>query len=189
MTECLTDLSIEEIKRRKHEIVEYLNHHNSNTWPYFRTQLWKMGETRENLRCIYFLPPIVGSSTIFRPLVQKINLKFNAYGFQLKGFDTSEQKHNESIEEIAREFVDEIKFVHKDVDVCLDGFSMAVIVAFEIAKILESENFVTHLVLIDRPVNPSETHQSTKYLLEKVLARKRGILSQYINSTLSQLSS
>lgn len=112
----------------------------------------KLNKIDPNLPNVFFIPPIIGSSTIFRDLAMKLNSLFNVYGLQYKGFD-DEDSFDSSIEEMAETFVQEIKKIKMDKSVSLVGYSMGVPIAFEIAKILEKEDCDVSLIFIDRGVN------------------------------------
>lgn len=101
---------------------------------------------------LFFIPPIIGSSTIFKTVGGHIQPEFNAYGLQCRGFDREGEFH-QSIKEMAESFVNEIKHVQKGGKIRMVGYSMGVPVAFEMAKILESRGYDVSLMLVDRGVS------------------------------------
>jgi surfactin synthase thioesterase subunit/acyl carrier protein len=111
----------------------------------------KLNKIDPNLPSLFFIPPIIGSSTIFRELATKINSHYSAYGLQYKGFDY-EILFDTSIQEMAVTFVEEIKKINKDKVVSLLGYSMGVPIAFEMTKILENDGYDVNLIFIDRGI-------------------------------------
>lgn len=112
---------------------------------------------------IFLIPPVLGSASVFSPLAEVLEDKFNVYGFQYSGFGKDEHM-DESIEAIAERFCKMTKKMGKHKKMILAGYSMGAMVAFEIAKKLEKEHITVSLYLIDReasgndpldPENPS----------------------------------
>jgi amino acid adenylation domain-containing protein len=143
-------------------------------------QLSAIKESKQN---IFFIPPVLGSSTIFTSLANEMNESFNAYGFQYKGFDADVSFSN-SIQEMARDFVFEIKEIEKGPVLSLVGYSMGVPIAFEMAKLLEAEGFMVQLIFIDRGAISSgegEINQTiSKEILDKVLEFEHNSWLKYL---------
>jgi amino acid adenylation domain-containing protein len=135
-----------------------------------KSLLIKLNKVQPELLDIFVIPPILGSSTIYRKLAASLNSRFNVYGLQYKGFD-NETPFDESIEEMAVTFISEIKSLNKSNSVWLMGYSMGVPIAFEMAKILESMNYDVHLIFIDRGVNDNSSNNipTTKEDIDKIL--------------------
>jgi amino acid adenylation domain-containing protein len=103
---------------------------------------------RQNL---FFIPPVLGTSTIFRQLAVKLEGKANCYGMLMRGFDSAES-FDMSIAEMAAGFVSEIRRVQPSGDIQLMGYSMGCLVAFEMAALLEESGVNVKLLLLDSPV-------------------------------------
>jgi amino acid adenylation domain-containing protein len=118
---------------------------------------------------VFFIPPIIGSSTVFRNIAIKLNTNYNVYGLQYKGFDY-ETSFDDSIEEMAKTFIGEIKKITKSKSISLIGYSMGVPIAFEMAKILENEDYNLKLIFIDRGVyDQSESEELSKERVNELL--------------------
>ncbi|MEW7292228.1 amino acid adenylation domain-containing protein [Aquimarina sp. 2304DJ70-9] len=115
----------------------------------------KLKNTDKEYKNIFFIPPIIGSSTIFRDLATLIE-GYNSFGLQYKGFD-KETDLNSSIEEMAATFVPEILQVESSKTITLVAYSMGVPVAFEMSKILEEKSYDVKLIFIDRGVKENST--------------------------------
>jgi thioesterase domain-containing protein/acyl carrier protein len=101
-------------------------------------------------RCLYLIPPIVGSSTIYRSLARDLSGTFRCIGLQYPGFDT-EIPFGKSVEHLAEIFCGEMKD-YRNKQVYLLGYSFGALVAFEMAKRLEREERNVHLILLDRNI-------------------------------------
>lgn len=117
--------------------------------------LVRLNETTVRCENVFFIPPILGSSTIFSGLANQLNTSFNVYGLQYKGFDM-EEAFDKSIEQMAETFISELKKIEKSKIVHLVGYSMGVSIVFEMAKILENEGFDVKLVLLDRGIGAGD---------------------------------
>ena len=112
----------------------------------------RLNKIDSNLPSLFFIPPIIGSSTIFRELATKMDTHYSAYGLQYKGFDY-EIPFDSSIQEMAATFVEEIKKINKDKVLSLLGYSMGVPIAFEMTKILENDGYDVNLIFMDRGIS------------------------------------
>lgn len=114
--------------------------------------LVRLNDINNDNENLFFVPPILGSSTIFRGLANQLSNEYNVYGLQHKGFDY-EDLFDQSIEQMADTFNSEVKKIEKSRSVRLVGYSMGVPVVFEMAKSLEEEGYKVSLVLLDRGVS------------------------------------
>ncbi|QNK61910.1 amino acid adenylation domain-containing protein [Pedobacter sp. PAMC26386] len=108
-------------------------------------------------RSIYFIPPILGSSIIYRTLAESLEGEFNCYGLQYPGLEKGEVLFS-SIEQAARDFSEKIIGHSTTEELTIVGYSMGAAIAFEIAKILEAQGKLLRLILVDR--NPRQTSNS-----------------------------
>ncbi|WP_343858457.1 AMP-binding protein, partial [Fulvivirga kasyanovii] len=128
-----------------------------------------LNNIKAGLPNLYFIPPILGSTTIFSELTQKLNGYFNCYGFQYKGFD-SQQAFDRSIEAMANSFIEEIDTQDKDREIIIMGYSMGAAIAFEMTRLLEAQGHQVKLILVDRGVGKKGTRKGNVPLVdEKVL--------------------
>jgi thioesterase domain-containing protein len=99
---------------------------------------------------MYLIPPVVGSSTIYASLANRVADTFHCTGLQYPGFDSG-NGFAASIEEMAQSFFEEI-MRNEHNKVYLLGYSFGALAAFETAKLLEGVGIEVELVLIDRGV-------------------------------------
>jgi amino acid adenylation domain-containing protein len=100
---------------------------------------------------LFMIPPVLGSSTVFRNLaVHFENCGVACYGVQYRGFDY-EDTFDESIEIMASSVMNEIeKLIRHDRHVFIAGYSMGAVVAAELTSMLEDKGFKVSLILIDK---------------------------------------
>ncbi|MCE3228020.1 MAG: Nonribosomal peptide synthetase [Bacteroidetes bacterium] len=99
---------------------------------------------------LFFIPPITGSSTIYKSVATHLEPVMNCYGLQYPGFDNN-INFSASIEEMSEHMLREIVSESKQNRVVyLFGYSMGAMVAFEIARKLEKENYTVNLILADK---------------------------------------
>ncbi|MBL6449330.1 amino acid adenylation domain-containing protein [Fulvivirga sp. 29W222] len=133
--------------------------------------LCKLGSIIDNRPEIFFVPPIIGSSTVFMNLARHLEQQFNIYGLQYKGFD-HEATFDISIEEMASSMADEIVRINRDPrHVIVAGYSMGVPVAYEMTKILESLGYTVDLFIIDRGTGRGNS-QLQQGEIDKILERE-----------------
>ena len=99
---------------------------------------------------IYFIPPLTGSSILYNPLAKVLSNEFDSIGLQYKGFEHKEE-FSQSVEEMAKSFIEEIKNNQPDEPFIVFGYSMGSAIAFEIVKELEKHYSKIDLILVDRP--------------------------------------
>ena len=105
---------------------------------------------------IFCIPPILGSSTVFKNVALQLETIANVYGLQYRGFDM-EESFDKDITQMATSFVNEIKkIVQENQSVLIMGYSMGATIAYEVVKILEEKIPNIQLVLIDREVYEKE---------------------------------
>ena len=107
--------------------------------------LKKAGNNHKNY---FFMPPVSGTSLIYKQMIDASDEKINAYGFQCRGFD-SDRKFFENITEMSENFSEEIIMIQKTEIINIVGYSMGGLVALKVAEILEKKGFRTRLMLID----------------------------------------
>lgn len=122
---------------------------------------------------VLFIPPIIGSSTIFKGLAESLSNSVNVYGMQYKGFD-EDVPFDTSIEEMALTFTREMKEALPGQSVTLVGYSMGAAVAFEMCKLLEKEDRQVNLVLIDRNVSYGNEKSPSPKEIDELLERELG---------------
>ena len=133
------------------ELARSINHDTTS-----ESLLLKLNKPVPNAPNIFFIPPVLGSSTIFKSLASDLSNYANAYGLQYRGFDKN-VRFDESIKVMAKSFVQEIKNVKSmNNPIVLVGYSMGATIGFEVAKALEDENEDVKLILIDRGAHETE---------------------------------
>ena len=132
------------------------------------TLIVKLNEIDKQNKNIFFIPPIIGSSTIFQKLAASIKY-YNIFGIQYKGFD-KEESFDSSIKEMAVTFIREVLQIEKSKKIILVAYSMGVPIAFEMSKILEKRGFNIKLIFIDRGVKDNKTSKkiSKKIILSEL---------------------
>jgi amino acid adenylation domain-containing protein len=148
------------------DLANVIDHHDTD-----ERLLIRLSTTKKGQQNIFFIPPVLGSSTIFSPLANQMSKHFNVYGLQNRGFD-AEDEFSSSIHEMARDFVSEIKNIEKGSHFSIVGYSMGVPIAFEMAKILEAEGLSVQLIFIDRgatEANEDGSQSISKEMLGKAL--------------------
>nr|WP_314491734.1 non-ribosomal peptide synthetase [uncultured Chryseobacterium sp.] len=129
----------------------------------------RLNTIKAGLPNMYFIPPVIGSSTIFKSLGTAFNQTYNVYGIQYKGFDY-DATFDRSIEEMAETCVAEILKAKNDKKIFLLGYSMGVPIAFEAAKKLEDIGYEVSLILVDRgPQDETSDHNLSKEQISEIL--------------------
>ncbi|HYH08467.1 MAG TPA: condensation domain-containing protein [Thermoanaerobaculia bacterium] len=101
-----------------------------------------------NAPAYFFLPPILGTSTIYKELLGTLDADVRAWGLQCRGFDDDETPHA-SMADMVAHFVSAIRRIQPRGPYRLCGYSMGVSVALEAAALLEREGERVTLILID----------------------------------------
>jgi amino acid adenylation domain-containing protein len=96
----------------------------------------------------FFLPPILGTSTIYKELAGALDVDVRAWGLQCRGFDDDEAPHA-SMADMVAHFVAAMRRIQPRGPYRLCGYSMGVSVALEAAALLEREGERATLILID----------------------------------------
>ncbi|MBO9586220.1 MAG: AMP-binding protein, partial [Flavobacterium sp.] len=120
---------------------------------------------------VYFVPPVIGNSMLYKPLTQMLGNDFNCFGFQYSGLEEGEPCF-ESVEQAAAVFCEQLLSNQKEGDLILVGYSMGGNIAFEMAKILEETNLSVSLVLIETVAKAKSTdlfdsENETDWLIEQ----------------------
>lgn len=110
-----------------------------------------LSEIKEGVPNIYCIPPVIGSGIVFLNLASQLQGKANLYGFDYPGFHNFDEKVD-SVQEIAEVFVGQLleKFPDEQ-EYKLLGYSLGVLISFEMAKILENQGKKLSLIFLDRP--------------------------------------
>jgi len=109
----------------------------------------------------YFIPPVLGSSILFKPIADVLQDTAICYGLEYSGLEKGEPLYG-SIEESALDLSAQIIANQTHDEIIILGYSMGAPIAFEIAKILEAKFIPLKLILIDREVSKSSTVPSDK---------------------------
>lgn len=106
---------------------------------------------------VYFIPPIIGISSIFGNLAKMLEFKMNCYAFDYSGIN-DDKPFFKSIEEASEIFSEEIikRHVDDDSNLIIFGYSMGGNIAFEMIKTLEKKYKNIKLVLVDSYVRTSK---------------------------------
>ena len=110
-----------------------------------------LNEVEEQEASLFMIPPVIGSSMIYRTLAQGFSTaKIVSYGVQYKGFDLDE-KLDTSIENMAKNMVKEITpYLENDKNNIVLGYSMGALIAVEMVSIIEEMGYKTKLILVDK---------------------------------------
>ena len=114
----------------------------------------------ESTNHLYFIPPGGGTSLLYYRLVPKLGTEFRCFGFQMKGLE-EDVELDKTMVGIAKRFCDELLTVHgKDSnEITLIGYSLGVLVSYEMTRILENMGYNVQLVLLDEGIpKPIGTH-------------------------------
>ena len=124
------------------------------------TDFVRLNTEKPGLKNIYFIPPILGNSILYKSLADTLQDRYNCYGFQYKGVETGEE-FVASVEEMAALFSNSISRHQQQERFMIVGYSMGAAIAFEMAKLLEPSFKSIELVLIDRGAEkkPDEMYQ------------------------------
>jgi amino acid adenylation domain-containing protein len=96
----------------------------------------------------FFLPPTLGTSTVYKELVDRLDADVACHGLQCPGFDR-EEPLAPTLPALADLFSARVAAASPSGRVHLLGWSLGVHVALETAQRLESQGRTVHLVLID----------------------------------------
>jgi thioesterase domain-containing protein/acyl carrier protein len=124
-----------------------------------KSLLIALNKHREGNINAFFIPPILGFSTIYRSLASRLEGKVNCYGLQYRGSDGS-GPYDTSIEAMAHSFLEEILNADSNSEIIITGYSMGALIAFELTKLLEQRDYRVKLVLLDKNVKALENQLS-----------------------------
>ena len=128
-----------------------------------------LNEVKNYQQKLFMIPPVIGTSLIYRPLSQKLaDEQIRCFGVQYKGFD-SDEKLDVSIEEMAKNmFLNILPHLEKEQPNIVLGYSMGALLAIEIVAYIEKEGFPITLILVDKnPENNIADLYGNNSLLEK----------------------
>ncbi|TWV91496.1 alpha/beta fold hydrolase [Chitinophaga pinensis] len=97
---------------------------------------------------LIFIPPVIGSATIYKQLAEQLEEQYACYGMQYKGFDGGE--FAASVEEMADTFVQQLLEKVPAEEYMLMGYSMGALIAYETARQLETAGKIVTLLLLDK---------------------------------------
>ena len=97
------------------------------------------------------LPPVFGTSTPYKELIDRLDIAFDVVGLQCPGFDKDEP-FAASLEDLAAQFVDAAEAARPKGCLHLLGHSMGAHVAMEMAAYLERRGRSVRLILVDSEV-------------------------------------
>jgi thioesterase domain-containing protein/acyl carrier protein len=137
-----------------------------------RNQLFNLNKSGKP-QTLFCIPPVAGSATVYDKLAALLKNDITCYGIQQRGFDY-EEPFDESVEQIAASFIDEILQVHEEEEINLLAYSMGVHVAFEMTKKLELFGRKVKLFLLDMPVSQRYNRMSDEELERWIAMHKIG---------------
>ncbi|MCW3101570.1 MAG: Nonribosomal peptide synthetase, partial [Bacteroidetes bacterium] len=130
------------------------SHHDANS-----TLLHLSQHLHPDRMNMYFIPPVFGHSSIYKPISNKLVAEFNCYGLNYRGLEKGEKFYH-SIEQIAAEFAEQLIAKQQEADnFVIFGYSMGALIAFEMAKKLESRYKNISMIIVDK--NAHLTRQNT----------------------------
>jgi amino acid adenylation domain-containing protein len=125
------------------------------------------GKKSKQAKNIYFIPPVTGTSILYKPLVTQLSKHFNCYGFQYTGLEKGEPLFK-SIEQAASKFTKEIIQQETNKELLIFAYSMGASIAFEMVKLLEKRNVRVQLVLLDATVKQATKKPDTAAINKEV---------------------
>ncbi|ACU60886.1 non-ribosomal peptide synthetase [Chitinophaga pinensis] len=97
---------------------------------------------------LIFIPPVIGSATIYRQLAAQLDKQYACYGMQYKGFGGG--AFATSIEDMAATFVQQLQDKVPSEEYLLMGYSMGGLIAYETTRQLEAAGKTVTLLLLDK---------------------------------------
>lgn len=132
---------VDEIKETQNSAEDYL--------------LVPFNKTATDKETILMLPPALGTSLIYFPLISHLSSEFNLIGTNVPGL-LDKKPLATSIQSLAKQIIDGLAqtVASKEERVILMGYSFGVRLAYEMARQMEAEGYNLELVMIDSgPVN------------------------------------
>ncbi|WP_298731691.1 thioesterase domain-containing protein, partial [uncultured Chitinophaga sp.] len=114
---------------------------------------------RDDLKPVYFIPPVLGNAILYGPLAERLSDSFSCYGWQYRGLENEEPLYD-SIELAARDCYDQIIAHPTKGERIILGYSMGAVIAYEVARLLETQEEPFRLVLVDRHVQAAPVYYS-----------------------------
>ncbi len=147
------------------------------------TLLVRLNEPIKGKPNIFCIPPILGSSTIFKDIAIALNDVTNVYGLQYRGFDVDEP-FDKDINQMAASFLYEIqKTIDSNCTTIIIGYSMGATIAFEVVKELEKKYPNIKLVLLDRGVQKEEKLVLTTSEINEILGQELALWKNEMNTS------
>ncbi len=135
--------------------------------------------TQEPVFCV---PPLIGSSMLFKPLASYFEGQHSFYGLQCRGFDFA-APFDTSIEAVAQSFVAEMTRTQPDkTHFVILAYSMGVTIAYEMARQLDQKGIQAQLFLLDSGVhntyNPTASQEAINRDFDFMVGTELGHLIQ-----------
>jgi len=140
----------------------------------------RLNQHRPGIPQLFMIPPVVGSSTIYKEMAVKLNNEFNVSGLQYPGFD-KEEKFENSIGSLAGMLGKEIIGLGCEETVFLAGYSIGALVAFEIAKVMEREGLKVKLILIDKTLKETDSKEYEEPAIEEALSGELNFWDSFLD--------
>ncbi|MEM6456192.1 MAG: thioesterase domain-containing protein, partial [Acidobacteriota bacterium] len=109
---------------------------------------------------VFFLPPLTGTSTVYRELVEQLDVPMRAWGLQAPGFDADDAQGAlpADLDAMAAIFVARLRRLQPAGPVRLCGYSMGVPLALQVAARVEAAGDRASLVLLDGSLDGAAYH-------------------------------
>ncbi|XLS27831.1 amino acid adenylation domain-containing protein [Flavobacteriaceae bacterium M23B6Z8] len=121
-----------------------------------RGLLVKLNDTEHAQKNLFMIPPVLGSSSVFRNVSSYFQEnEIACYGIQYRGFDY-DVDFDQSIEEMASSVLNEMDvFLDNEKELFIIGYSMGALIAAEATSELEKRGYKVNLILIDKMLEDS----------------------------------
>lgn len=137
-----------------------------------RSALVKLNTLSPGHPSLLFLPSLMGAASLFRKLAQKVEGQYNCYGLEYEAA-------SDSIPALARHSVGSLTEIQHSKEITLVGYSMGALVAFELARVLEEQDWLVRLVLLDRGV---KTTGYQHYIEQASAEEMNALFNQEVNA-------
>ena len=118
---------------------------------------------------IFLIPPIYGTSVVYKGLVEELKSTWNCYGVEYDRTNKAGVLWG-SIEEMSHKMFENIHNVQSEGEFTILGYSMGANIAYEIGSLLEQTGQKVNLIILDRPyaTEPVNTKRTTSSIEENV---------------------
>ncbi|MET0397618.1 MAG: alpha/beta fold hydrolase, partial [Longimicrobiaceae bacterium] len=135
---------------------------------------------------LFLVHPVGGSVMAYAVLARHLDAEQSVYGLRARGTEQGE-KPNWTIEEMARDYLAEVRGARPSGPYRLGGWSMGGVIAFEMARQLEAAGeTVERLVLIDSQVpwlrDPEQSMPRNESLVVQMFAQDLGLPAELLPS-------